>query len=81
MDADRICFEHDIATIIRYTKNQHQPAGINSIHKKMISIPDFDDVSKEFLNIRIENLLKSGRIRNKPNRDSPLFTLNGVMTI
>ena len=45
----------------------------------VVKIPHFHDVSKEFLNIRIENLLKNGRIRNKPNRGNPLFTLNDVM--
>ena len=63
---------------IRKNKNQHQRACINSIHKKIIKIADYHDVSKEFLNIRIENLLKNGRIRNKPNRGNPSFTLNDV---
>ena len=30
------------------------------------------------LNIRIENLLDNGRIRNKPNTDNPSFTVNDV---
>ena len=63
---------------IRKNKNQHQRACINSIHKKIIKIADYHDVSKEFLNIRIENLLKNGRIRNKPNRGNPSFALNDV---
>ena len=58
-DAELICFNHDIE-IIRKIKNQHQRADINSIHKKIIKIPDYHNVSKEFLNIRIENLLKNG---------------------
>ena len=48
--------------------------------KKIVKIPDYHDVSKEFLNIRIENLLKKGTVRNKPNRGNPLFTLNDVTT-
>ena len=44
----------------------------------MIKIPDYHDVPKEFLNILNENLLKTGRIRNKPNRGNPSFTLNDV---
>ena len=77
-DTELICFDHDIIKIIREIKNQQQLAGINSIHKKIIEIPDYHDVSKELLNIRIENLLKNGRIRNKPNRGNPSFTLNDV---
>ena len=46
-DAELICFDHDIK-IIRKTKNQHQRADLNSIHKKIIKIPDYHDVSKEF---------------------------------
>ena len=76
-DAELICFDHDIIKIIRKIKNQHQRADINSIHKKIIKIPDYH-VSKKFLNIRIENLLKNGRIGNKPNRGNPSFTLNDV---
>ena len=88
-DAELICFDHDIK-MIRKTKNQHQHqhqrADIKSIHKNyihqnsivFIKIPDYRDVSKEFLNIRIENFFKNGRIRNKPNRGNPSFTLDDV---
>ena len=51
-----IYFAHDIMTIIRKIKIQHQLADINSIHKKIIKILDYHDVSKEFLNTRIENI-------------------------
>ena len=51
---------------------------MNSIHRKIIRIPDYHDVSKETLNIRIENLLKNGRVRNKSNRGNPSFTLTSV---
>ena len=77
-DAELICFDHDIIKIIRKIKNQHQRADIYSIHKKIIKIRDYHDATKEFLNIRIENLLKNGRIRNKLNRGNPTFTLNNV---
>ena len=69
-EAELICFNHDIE-IIRKIKNQHQREDINSIHKKIIKIPDY-------LNIRIENLLKNGWIRNKSNRGNPSFILNDV---
>ena len=49
-DAEQVCFDHDI-TIIRNIKNQHKRPYIDSIHKKIIKIPDFHDISKEFLNI------------------------------
>ena len=50
-DTELICFDHDIIKIIRKIKNQHQRAEINSIHKKLIKISDYHDVSKEFINI------------------------------
>ena len=77
-DTELICFDYDIINTIRKIKNQHQRADINSIHKKIIKIPDYHDVFREFLNIRTENLLKNGRIRNDPNRGNPSFTLNDV---
>ena len=72
-DAELICFDDHILTIIKKIKNQYQRADINSIHKKIIKIPDY-------LNIRIENLLKNGWIRNKSNRGNPSFILNDVTT-
>ena len=77
-DAELICFDHDIIKIIRKIKNQHQRADINGIHNKIIKIPNYHDVSKEFLKIRIENLLKNGITRNKRNTGNPSFTLNDV---
>ena len=55
-DAELICFAHDIITIIKDIKNQHQRKDINSICRNRINIPDFHDASKKFFNIRIENL-------------------------
>ena len=73
-DTELICFDHDTIKIVRKIKNRHQRADINSIHKKIIKILDHHDVFKDFLNIRIENLFKNGRIRNKPNTGNPSFT-------
>ena len=50
-DAELICFDHDVITIIRTIKNQQQCVDINSIHKKIIKIPDYYDVSKEFQSV------------------------------
>ena len=77
-DAELICFDHDIIKIIIKIKSQPQRADINRIHKKMIKIPGYHDVHKEFFNILNEKLLKIGRTRNKPNRGNPSFTLNDV---
>ena len=77
-DAELICFYHDIITIIRSIKNQYQRADINSIHKKIIKIPDCHDVSKEFLNIRMENYLKKGRITNKSTRGNPYCLIETI---
>ena len=40
-DTELICFDYDIINTIRKIKNQHQRADINSIHKKIIKIPDY----------------------------------------
>ena len=71
-DAELICLDHDIITIIRNVKNLHQRANIDSIHKKNHQkILYFHDVSKEYLNIQIETFLKNGRIGSKSNRGDP----------
>ena len=38
---------HDIMTIIRKIRYQHQRADINSIHKKIIKIPDYQNSNIE----------------------------------
>ena len=53
-DTDEICFDDDITTVIKKAKNKEQHVGINTIHKKIINISDFHDVSKEFPNIRLK---------------------------
>ena len=45
-DSDEICFDDDIATVTKNAKNKDQHVGINTIHKKIINISDFRDVSK-----------------------------------
>ena len=60
-DTELICFDHGIITIIRKIKNQHQRADINSIRKKVIKIPNYHDVSTEFLNT--VKSLNSGHLR------------------
>ena len=50
-DTELTFFDHDIIAIIRKIKNQHRHADINSIHRKIIKIPDCHDVSKDLLNI------------------------------
>ena len=45
-DSDEICFDDDIATVTKNAKNKEQHVGINTIHKKIINISDFHDVSK-----------------------------------
>ena len=45
-DAKLICFNHDITTIIRKIKNQHQRAYIDSTHNKITETLNIHDVSK-----------------------------------
>ena len=71
-DAESICFNHDVIKIIRKIKNHYQCSNINTIHKKIIKIPDYH-ISTEFLNIQI--------IRNKCNWGNPSFTLNVTIEI
>ena len=53
-DTDEICFDDDIAKVIKNAKNKEQQAGINTIHQRIINISDFHDVTKELPNIRLK---------------------------
>ena len=71
---------YNIITIIRKIKSHHQRADINSNHLKVIEISDYHDVYKEFLSVRIKNLLQNSRteISLIAEISAPSFTLNDV---
>ena len=54
--------DHRIYSTIKQIRGQKNRADINSIHKEIVKvIIDFKSINKEFLNDRIEMLLKSDK--------------------
>ena len=50
--------------ILQICKNNNR-ADVNSIHKHIIKIVDFEVVTKEYLDERIHTLITEGKIINK----------------
>ena len=59
--------DHKIYSAIKQIRGQKNRADINSIHKEIVKANDFEAISKEFLNERIEMLLQNDKIINRSN--------------
>ena len=55
--------------LLKQIRGQKNRADINSIRKEIVKVIDFESISKEFLNARIEMLLQNDRIKQiKPKQ-------------
>ena len=68
--------DHKIYSAIKQIRGQTIRADINSIHKEIVKIVDFEAISKEFLSERIEMLLQNDKITNRLNRNKNCYRLN-----
>ena len=68
--------DHKIYSAIKQIRGQKNRADINSIHKEIVKANDFEAISKEFLNERIEMLLQNDKIINRLNRNKNSYRLN-----
>ena len=68
--------DHKIYSAIKQIRGQKNRADINSIHKEIVKVIDFEAISKEFLNDRIEMLLQNDKIINRLNRNKNSYRLN-----
>ena len=68
--------DHKIYSAIKQIRGQKNRADINSIHKEIVKAIDFEAISKEFLNERIEMLLQNDKIINRLNRNKNSYRLN-----
>ena len=75
---DEILKELDSKIYYAITKirNDRKRAEINAIHKEVIKTPIFKDITKDYLQDRVDRLLKNGTLLNKPNRDKDSLRLN-----
>ena len=65
-----------IYSALKQIRGQNNRADINSIHKEIVKVTDFEAIRKEFLNDRIEMLLQNDKIINRLNRNKNSFRLN-----
>ena len=65
MATDKI--DDAIFSIILQIRKNNNRADVNSIHKHIIKIVDFEDVTKEYLDERIHTLITDGKIIIKIN--------------
>ena len=59
-------------------KNQHKRADLASIYKELTKISELNNFTDDHLKNRINALLVSGKITDKPNRERPSYLLNGI---
>ena len=74
MATDKI--DDAIFSIILQIRKNNNRADVNSIHKHIIKIVDFEYVTKEYLDERIHTLITDGKIINKINRNADSHYLN-----
>ena len=74
MTTDKI--DDAIFSIILQIRKNNNRADVNSIHKHIIKIVDFEDVTKEYLDERIHTLITDGKIINKINRNADSYYVN-----
>ena len=67
--------DYKIYSVIKQIRGQKNCTDINSIHKDIVKVIDFESISKEFLNDRIEMLLQNYKI-NRLNRNKNSYRLN-----
>ena len=74
--ADTKKFDRIIVDIITDLRRKHKRADCESIHKEIVKIADFSNISKEDLMNRINTLLIDEKILNKRNRNLDSYYVN-----
>ena len=73
-------FEQNIFNIINDLKDKHKRADADSIHRELIKITNFKEVSKEDLQGKLDLLLIDEKLMNKINRNLNSYSVNTVNT-
>ena len=73
---DRKKFDEMIVDVIADLRKRHKRADCESIHKEIVKIADFSNISKEDLMNRINVLLIDEKILNKRNRNLDSYYVN-----
>ena len=70
-------FDNSVMANINKLKEQHICVVLASIYKELTKNLQLNNFTEDNLKNRINELLVSGKIIDKPNRDCPLYVLNG----
>ena len=73
-----IKLNNTILYVIKKLKHQHQQADIERIVSEVIKTINFQDITKDALNVRVNKLLQFHKLINKINRNKDSFFLNKV---
>ena len=76
MATEFIKLDNAILYVIKKIKNQHQRNNIERIFDEVTKTIDFQHITKDSLNDRVNQLLQSNRLINKINRNKDSFFLN-----
>ena len=76
MATEFIKLNNAILYVIKKIKNQHQRNNIERIFDEVTKTIDFQHITKDSLNDRVNQLLQSNRLINKINRNKDSFFLN-----
>ena len=71
-----IPFDNNVMATINKLKNQHKRADLSSIYKEL-KRSELNNFTEDHLKDRINSILVSTKIIDKPNRDRPSYLLNG----
>ena len=76
MVTEFIKLDNTILYVIKTMINQHQQADIELIFDEVTKTIDFQHITKDSLNDRVNQLLQSNKLINKINRNKDSFFLN-----
>ena len=76
MATEFIKLDNTVLYVITKIKNQHQRAGIKRIFDEVTKMINFQHVTKDSLNDRLNQLLQSNKLINNNNRSKDSFFLN-----
>ena len=67
--------------LMRKIKNQHQPADIERIFDEVTKTIDFQHITKDFLNDRVNQVLQSNKLINKIHCSRLIFLQRRIRLI
>ena len=73
---DLTILDNNVFAIINHLRKQHKRANLYKIYNELIKTINFENVSREHLHDRINELIIQGKIVNKPNGNDDSYLVN-----